>query len=365
MRKLKSGSASSTITPRVIEYLPHQAPQTHPDLEVLYLIDCISNTRINPNVAPISVENEFCKGKLLVMVRTCDADQKVPPIDSGGTTSNDAVSNYLRPKKRRFEIQFQIKFKKIPSSQMFLSLEYDQVAQMGLLARGAFGGLMKFTKMKNSDFSYSLSGSTGVDESDIQQGKYEIPHFSFPIEKSLDVIVVTKDGDKPPTLGKSVDENLTAKKRRQKGVPIEYNTKDTYTFCLWNANIDMIQWKTMGIPAVPKFSLSHLNSGQPFAVHVYGLKSTPPSGQHLQCEMEDILRVEINNGDATKMGKSARKWIENCMNESDEDSISVSSYYTTATRPGDDFADEVDSVSSMKKSKRNLRRPQKNCCNIC
>ena len=82
---------------------PKNGSQNHSELEDLYFIDRLTNERINPNGETFPIDNELCTGKLMFMIRTCDADGKVDSVKEGGSATNDKVSNYLRPLKRRFE----------------------------------------------------------------------------------------------------------------------------------------------------------------------------------------------------------------------------------------------------------------------
>ncbi len=286
--------------------------QNHPELENLYLIDNKSNERIHPNNRePIVIDNDIFTGKMLVMIRTSDADQKEESAITGGSDSNDFVSNYFRKKKRRFEIQLQIKFKKIPDSRLFLSCGYENPVKLNLLSKTSLAAAMKFCKMRNPTFSYSLSGKETATEEDKEQGNYENPHFAFPIETSLDRIVITKQGDSPPPLGGTIEEDPEAKKKRlTKG--IAYNTSDTYTLCLWNAYVDFVSWKAVNLPAVPQFSLARVNDAQPMSVKLYSLKSNNDKGKHLQKDLETILDIEASHSHATSMGNGAKQWTQQC-----------------------------------------------------
>lgn len=301
--------------------------QNHPELENLYLIDNKTNTRIQPNNGePILIDNDIFTGKMLVMIRTSDADQKEQSPITGGSATNDVVSNYFLRKKRRFEIQLQLKFKKVPDSQLFLSCGYENPVKLNLLSKTSLGAALKFCKMKNPTFSYSLSGKEKASEEDKKQGNYENPHFSFPIETSLDRIVITKEGESPPTLGGVIGEDTEARKKREKK-GITYNTSDTYTLCLWNAYVDFTSWKAVNLPAVPHFSLGRVNNAQPMSVKVYSLKSNNGNGKHLQNDLETILDVEASHVHATTMlGSGAKQWIERCEGESlTDDEWSISS----------------------------------------
>jgi len=97
--------------------------QNHPELEDLSVINEATMQREIPNGDPIIVENELMSGVMLPMLRTTDADDITETAESiKGSESNERVSNYFRPKKRRFEIQLQIKLKHIPDGQLFFRL---------------------------------------------------------------------------------------------------------------------------------------------------------------------------------------------------------------------------------------------------
>lgn len=323
----------------------YRQQQNHPDLEDLYFIDRLNrhDSRIKPNGDPVDIENDLYSGKLLIMIRTSDADLGRPPEYTGGTPSNDRISNYLRPKKRRFEIQFQLKFKQAPKkdSPVYLCLEYEKPVKLNALARVPFNAAVKYTKMKNSSFSYSLSGKENVSEDEKKQGMYENPHFAFPIETSLDVIKITKPGEKAPKLGDAIHENQEELSRRRR-CGIDYNTEDTYTLCLYSSYVDFASWKAVNLPAIPKFSLAHINEAQPVSVRVYSLNcsNSDHGGKHLQKHLTDFLHVEFSHRGITTFGNGAKQWIQNSLNSremTDDESLlssSSSSFYTSFSGEG-------------------------------
>ncbi len=348
----------------------HFHQHSHPDLENLYFIDKLTNERIHPNNDEIQIDNDIYKGKLLIMIRTCDADEKIEPLYTGGTQRNDEISNYFRQKKRRFEIQLQIQFKKVPTSQIYLAIEYEEpVLNMNPITRASVSAGLKFCKMRNPTFSYSLQGKEHATEEEKKQGLYENPHFAFPIESSLDVIKITKKGESPPTLGAAIYEDPEAIKRRHRE-GIEYNTEDTYTLCLWNAYVDFASWKAMNLP-VPKFSLAKVNDAQPMCVKVYALNNNNNNNnnnnstsnkenndhRHLQKNCQMILDVEVNHRGITTFGNGARDWIQKTMSklkhqssgdggEEDNVSSSTSSFYTSFSQ-----SDFLDSMEDQKPKK--------------
>ncbi len=293
--------------------------QNHPDLEDLYFINRLNNNeRIIPNNGePISIESEYFKGQLSLMIRTSDADKAKKPKHTGGTASNDKVSNYLRPTMRRFEIQLQVKFKKVPSSRVYFSCGYEEPVKLGFLQLASLNAALNFCQRRAPFFSYSLHGKEQSTEEERRLGLYEDPHFAFPIETSLDRIVVTKKGEDPPKLGSAIHEDTKSYEKRIKGKQqIEFNTEDTYTFCLWNNNVDFVSWKAMNLPA-PKFSLTHVNNAQAMTVKLYSLESNSFSsngsrndGRHLRKHIRSILDVEVSHKEITSIGKGAQEHLK-------------------------------------------------------
>ncbi len=306
VNKVRSTSSSSSSS------------QNHPDLENLYFINRLDNNeRIYPNGQPIAIENEYFKGKMLVMIRTSDADQKTEPggrihttTRNNGTPSNDKVSNYLRSKMRRFEIQLQVKFKKIPTSRVYLSCGYDEPVKLGFLQLASLNAALKFCQRRNPSFSYSLNGKELCTDEEQQLGLHEDPHFAFPIETSLDRIVVTKPYEEPPKLGSDINEDKEAYLKRLKyGKPTKFNLDDTYTICLWNSNVDFVSWKAMNLP-FPRFSLTHVNNSQPMIVKLYSLGSDNNGRQHLKKDMKPIIDIEVSHKSITSMGIGAQTYLQ-------------------------------------------------------
>ncbi len=292
-------------------------PQEHPELEDLFLIDKVSNERVHPNGEPIAFDNELFSGHSLLMFRTSDADTKDPPDGARGSAKNDIVSDYLRNKKRRFEIQMQFKFKKLPDSPLFMCCDLDDPIKLGLVQRAFVKATLNFVQQKNPTLSYCLSGYDKVSEEDRKAGKYENPHIAFPVETTLDRLVVTKPGEQPPRLGENVHEDPEAMAIRKRG--ISYNLSDTYTFCIWSAYVDFLSWKAVNLPAIRPFSIANVNGAQPTSLKFYLLKST--SGKHLQCHMDTVFDIELSHRQITSLGNGTRKWIEKRIQDKTIDSI--------------------------------------------
>ena len=313
---------SSPVINKISSNQSTTSSQNHPDLEDLYIINRLNNNeRICPNGEPIKIENDFFKGKLLIMIRTSDADETNEPLYTGGNTNNDKVSNYLRNKMRRLEIQLQVQFKKVPTSRVFLSCGYDKPVKLGFLQLMSLNAALKFCQRRNPSFSYSLCGNEQYTDEEKRQGLCEDPHFAFPIETSLDRIVVTKAGEKLPTLGSEIYEDSKAHTERQKGKQIVFNTKDTYTFCLWNSNVDIVSWKAMNLPA-PKFSLTHVNDAQPMTVKLYSLRPND-DGTHLRKDINSILDVEVSHKRITSFGQGAKQYLKNKSNSNTTSKITM------------------------------------------
>ena len=212
--------------------LPTSTQMPHPELEALHLVDCASARRIIPSEVVV-LDNDLFRGKLLAMIRTSDADND-PELSSQTSFSatHQAVSNYLRPKQRRFEFQFQLKFKKIPSGPLFLACEVDEAVKMGMVQRAFVGACLNFVKKMNSGFHSCLTGQEGTSMDD-SSGRYEKTHIAFKVDASMDALVATRPGDPLPKLGEAIQEAPESLRYRKRGGKIDWNIEDTYTMGLW------------------------------------------------------------------------------------------------------------------------------------
>jgi len=103
----------------------------HSDLSNLCIINTQTMERIQPNDGPYYVENDFFSGYVFLMVRTPDVDYvkhsksnnriKELKQQQGFVPEEHSlqakISNYFQDKTRRWEFQFQVKLKKLPTGE--------------------------------------------------------------------------------------------------------------------------------------------------------------------------------------------------------------------------------------------------------
>lgn len=283
----------------------------HPALRSMCVIDCGTDTRIVPNGPPAVLDNDCFTGSVMLLVRT-------PDVDSGDTAGMDpgplAISEYFRDKKRRFEFQFQIKLKKVPEGPLFLGCELEHAIKVGTITKGLVGILLAMVRRINPGFHYSWGPDAKLSPETRAKGEYEKTHLSFPVEASMDRIVITKPGETPPELGKELFETVESVKRRRRlgAGSVDWNTSDTYTMCLWSAYADWIKWRSLNVPGVSPFSLSRVTGTQPIYLSVYEITSCanaeykrkrPP---HTLADLKVYTRLEFSNKDATRGGLAER-----------------------------------------------------------
>ncbi len=113
----------------------------NPHLENLYVMVVGRQERIVPNCTTYDIDTDLFSGKMLLMFRTPEVDEP--------TETNDPIVNYFRGKQRRFEFQWQLRLKKLPSGDLFLGVEVDEPIQMGMIQRALANTALKFTKKMN------------------------------------------------------------------------------------------------------------------------------------------------------------------------------------------------------------------------
>jgi Protein of unknown function (DUF1769) len=337
----------------------------HPALSALCVMDCRSERRIVPNAnEPFVLDNECFTGTVMLLVRTPDADQHhihLPSIRNHHRNdieeniflgpTQQRVSQYFRGKKRRFEFQFQIRLKKVPMGALFLGCELERSVKVGGLTKTLVNLLLGMVRRINPGFHYSWgtgpdhTSSNSNNMSVLQSGDYEKTHLSFPVEASMDRIVITHPGETPPTLGQELEESAESVKRRRKmgAGSVDWNTEDTFTMCLWSAYADWIKWKSFNVPGVSPFSLCRVTGKQPIYLSVYEItsctsadykKKRPP---HLQKDLKIYTRLEFSNEEKTTGGIAERKCIGRRSNvvpsdQSVPDTDSVCSDFETMSR---------------------------------
>lgn len=293
-------SATSSVMPNL------HAGQ-HRSLKRLSVVDVTTQTEIVPNAEPMVIDNDCFMGHVMLLVRTPDVDdckEGPPTLDSA-----NRISKYFKSYKRRFEFQFQIKLKKIPTGPLFLGCEVEEAIKISRWTKGLTGVLLAMIRRINSGFHYSWGIEKGqVSEDDLKDGRYEKTHLSFPVEASMDRIVITKPGEEVPALGYLLHEtNASVKRRRRLGAgSVDWNLEDTYTMCLWSAYCDWIKWKSMNVPGVRPFSLGVVTGRQPIYLSVYELSDISPQEYkkkkpaHRRCDIKVYTRLELAHRDMTE-----------------------------------------------------------------
>lgn len=320
-----------------------ESPAEHPELEKLYAIDVNSHTRQNANGDPIPFDSQHASGFFLPMIRTSDADVDVKKSSSAsvkrGTAKNDAVSDYFRPKQRRFEIQMQIKFKEEPESGLWFGCMLDDPIKLNKIQKMVTKTAMNFVIKKNSGaVHYNVTGNMPepdesendpceggeekkmeMDDDPTETGNYERPHISFGVETAFNIVVVSKPGDKIPKLGTDIVEDPEHRKHRKKHA-MKFNATDTYTLCIWSAYVDFLDWKVVNMPVIRNFSIANFFGDQTIYLTIYTLKNrkyiegedkeSKYGGTHNVSDMCRLIDYELSHGEKTRVGKTRRKWME-------------------------------------------------------
>jgi hypothetical protein len=287
----------------------------HRALKKISVVNCDTFTEIIPNTSPMKLDNECFSGEVMLLMRTPDVDNKKEPMP----TWHDAarISQYFKGLKRRFEFQFQIKLKRVPTGPLFLGCEIEEMIKLSRFTKGLTGIILAMIRRINSGFHYAWGlDEEKADPADLKDGTYEKTHLSFPVEASMDRIIITKPGEEPPKLGyEHFESNESVKRRKKMGSgSVDWNTEDTYTLCLWSAYFDWIQWKCMNIPggAIRPFSLGIVTSRQPIYLSVYELTSISPEEYkkkkppHNRSDLKVYTKLEFANIENTDGGIAPR-----------------------------------------------------------
>jgi hypothetical protein len=306
-------AAATASTTSSTKSMPNSHVGQHKSLKLMSVMDCATLNEIVPNGEPMELDNECFHGHVMLMIRTPDVDdvkESVPTLESAVR-----ISKYFRSYKRRFEFQFQIKLKKVPTGPLFLGCEVNEMIKMSRFTKGLSKVLLAMIGRINSGFHYSWGiEKESTDEEVLRKGTYETTHLSFPVEASMDRIVISKPGERPPELGHALHEtNASVKRRRRMGAgSVDWNTEDTYTMCLWSAYCDWIEWRCMNVVGVRPFSLGAVTGQQPIFLSVYELKNVSPEEYrkrkppHRRCDLNVYTRLEFSHHSMTNVSLNPR-----------------------------------------------------------
>lgn len=158
----------------------------HPALEPYFIVDCHVIDRVFPNASTMyKLDTDYFSGNMMVLIRTPDVDDKSLPSPE----KNAIAVQHLRGKQRRFEFQFQVRLKKVPTGTVYFSCDLTQKINLGMVQRAFVSAAMSFVRSSNPSFHYSIQGSTPNEE-----GTFERPHMAFPVQDGMNRVVATPPG---------------------------------------------------------------------------------------------------------------------------------------------------------------------------
>lgn len=265
-------------------------PKVSSITENLFLFDSETGERIHPNEMLHRIDNDVLSGYMLALMST-----------------HDHCVKHFNGRKRKVELQFQVKFKTAPKHPLFIGCELKGSAKFSVWQRALLKAIASSIEKRNEDFRYNLGS---VEESrcderedvpDVHDSSYICtrgPYMAMPFESSINALVITRTGDMPPTLGEAI-ENQTPRVTEC----VEFNTTDTYTFALWSANFDLAQWKCTSRSTIQPFSLNSLIGGHPFSMCLYSMDS-------MNHKIKKYFELEISHK-LSKAGPARKAWLAN------------------------------------------------------
>eukprot|EP01134_Creolimax_fragrantissima_P000917 CFRG0917T1 len=189
---------------------------------------------INPR-APVEFENDVFKGRCIIKVRTNPEDPYYTP--------------YFEGKKRTFEFQIQGKFKEAmrPDERLMFGVETNDPVHFGLVGRGVCRVMLAVCNRIVPGNHWGFGSSKTKEK----------PHITFPIESSIDRLIITPQDEEPPLLGvDSLPEPISKKERN--AMQLICDDTNTYTFSFHGMYVDFIKWKGVNFPGMRDVDITSL-----------------------------------------------------------------------------------------------------------
>ena len=276
-----------------------QQSHHHHHLKDLYLMIGPQERVFPNNGVAVDIDTELFTGKMLLMIRTPDVDNK--QISSEDNVN--PIAAFFKGKQRRFEFQWQFKLKQVPKGEVCFCAELDEPIEMGIIQRALTTTALRFCKKMNPGFSYYLSDS------------YDRPSYlSFPVGTSMDRFTSTQTGQSDlPELGKDIVENKESRLQRMKGKRIDWNVDDVYTMSFSSMYLDFIDWKLMNFPGLKPFSVNTVAGIQPMKLTLYthgmGRDEMAKRKSSAQVQRNIVFSMEVSNANKSVLGKDAEEWL--------------------------------------------------------
>ncbi|CAM9334146.1 unnamed protein product, partial [Phaeothamnion confervicola] len=248
-------------------------PPVFRSLELSVVSDKGVQTRALPNSRQgIPIDSPFFSGEALLMLRT-------EPLD-------EAYREIFEGKQRQFEIQVQGRFKQVPQGDLYIAIEITDRMKLGLVTKGMCKVLLGFAQRLNRFLHYSF----GNDDNS------ELPHISFPLVTSVDTLVVTQPGERPPTLGRRFPEEKDAKKRRLgTGGFGSFEVGPCYSFSFHSMYLSMPRWSTSNIAMMRDMDLHAFWGESAMRIGAYVVPSDVGTKPHYQNEIAYIFCMQVRH----------------------------------------------------------------------
>jgi hypothetical protein len=153
--------------------------------------------------------------------------------------------------KRTFEIQVQGKFKRQPIGEIFLGGATTEKMELGILNRAICNTLVNFVSAMVPGAHFSFGDAEGKPNA-------EFPHAAGPLFATVDRLIISPPGTKPPKMGLPFEEDIEFRKIRLKSKSIKefpIDLEAVYSFSQNTNNIDFPLWSFVGIPMVRTLDL--------------------------------------------------------------------------------------------------------------
>jgi hypothetical protein len=156
----------------------------------------------------------------------------------------------------------------IPEGVVMLGGELEEKVSLGYVTRALMSILIKFCMNLNKYLDVNL----GEDPKD--NGKYEVPHLTFPLFRVMDRVVVTPPGETPPQLGQELPEPDADRNLRRSGKSgeMQFQPNFIYSFSFHSMYVDFQTWSLCNFPGYKAIDLKTFLGNQKIKIVVYELK---------------------------------------------------------------------------------------------